>query len=105
MKRKNHTKKTKFSGHNKTKLPVLLVCFNAYHSVAEIAKATFTESLGINIAHHTDNIRKSLWKYRNAFTHPYLESRRLKKQSFTGQAIKASGSVVSFISGKSMDYH
>ena len=79
MKRKNHTKKTKFSGHNQRKLSILLVCFNDYYSAAEIAEATFSEALGIDLAHHTQNIRESLWRYRHAFDHPYIDSKPLKK--------------------------
>ncbi len=76
---RKHTLKTRYSNHNKRKLSILLSCFNEYMTVFQVAEDTFSDSLGVDFEHHIQNVRESLWKYRHAYTHPYVDSKKFKK--------------------------
>jgi len=77
---RGHTIITSLSGHNERKTVVLLAVFDKFLTVEEVARKTFSESLGIDFKHHKRNTSKALNKYLHFFKKPYLISKFLKRK-------------------------
>lgn len=77
--KRGHVLKTSLSGHNERKAIILLAVWDKYLTCDEVARKTFSDSLGIDYEHHKRNTEKALNKYLHCFKKPYLISKFLKK--------------------------